>query len=199
MPSLISTDYPKSDEFHVGSEEHSPPCSRGRESAHLIFLFCGCCVCVSLSVTRLVHTRCLSTLTLLTRARLPSDCSYPASVPAYPQQRASHLHFTAAPRWVQPHFVICSFCVWTSPWPDRRQPWAVIYFKVVPSWVTWHIHFFILGSQFGASGGFGFLSDQSRGSHLICGSSVAEQVPRWTDSRLNHSSPKSIQPFCVWH
>lgn len=72
-------------------------------------------------------------------------------------------------------------------------------FKAASSWVTWHIHFLFWDSVFGASGGFGFLSDQSRGSRWFCWGSVVEQVLRWTDSRLNHSSLKSIQPFCVWH
>lgn len=94
----------------------------------------------------------------------------------------------------------CSSCVWTSPWTDHHQPWAVMDSKKdfkAGSWVTWHIHSVFW--DFGASGGFGFLSDQSRGSCLICGGSVVEQVLRWSDSRLNHSSLKSIQPFCVWY
>lgn len=119
------------------------------------------------------------------------------------RQCALYLNCAAAPRRVQPQFLIrefCSFRVWSSPWTDHQQPRAVLVNKgLQSSWVLGHMAHFILGFRFGASGGFGFLSDQSRGSHLICRGSVAEQVLRWTDSRLNHSSLKSIQPFCVWH
>lgn len=150
MPSLISTDYPKSsDEFHVGSALFL---WQAVSSSDILFFVAV--VYISLSFSSCTH---------IAWARSPSwrvsDCRKTFSAIFYSLYSASvcwscllqcalHLHRAAAPLRVQRHFVIrdfCSFCVWTSPWPDRHQPWAVMDkkkdFKVADCWVTWHIHF----------------------------------------------------------
>lgn len=178
-PSLISTDYPKShDEFHVSSDEHSQPCFRGRQSAHLIFFFVTA-VCISLSLSSRTHIVWARSLSLRVR-----DCRQTSFIPYIQPQRADAV--CGSVRYICHDE--CSRSFWSENsaasecehlhelTTNNPELWWTK--RLQSSWVLGHMahSLFILGFRFGASGGFGCLSDQSRGSRLICGGSVAEQV-----------------------